>query len=426
MKPSFRRDKGQYQKPELTSQGYLRADAYATRAGIFSYLLPDGSVHRELRPPEEVFRPDSLETLSQIGVTNNHPPEPLNASNTKTFAVGFTGEAVERNDSFVQCRLTVTDSNTIRQMTDNQKRELSCGYLCDVDETPGVWQGQPFDAIQRNIRYNHLAIVDQGRAGPEVRIRMDSNEARMVTDDDIVPAQNNTDEKNKTKKVLRDKDGSLSLTHETKNQRPEGGSFMNMNMAKIKIDNVEYETSEVVAKVLADKQNKIEELSKRLETLQGRCDALEVDLNKKDSEIETIKESKPDPKALMAMARSRLDLEDFAKKVLGAETKFDEKSDSLLKKEIVQKISPEVKLDNKSEEYINGSFDFIREHHQHTDADPNVGLKKNLESKIKNERVVMDSTQAREKMMQESKHAWKKGLPEYGSPGSGSPGTGNA
>lgn len=48
---------------KFTPEGYLQATAYATRTGVFDYLLPDGSLFREYRPAEEVFNPDSLETL---------------------------------------------------------------------------------------------------------------------------------------------------------------------------------------------------------------------------------------------------------------------------------------------------------------------------------------------------------------------------
>ena len=46
-------------------------------------------------------------------------------------------------------------------------KELSLGYNLDLDETPGEWEGQPYDAVQRNIVINHLALVLE--AGPVSR-----------------------------------------------------------------------------------------------------------------------------------------------------------------------------------------------------------------------------------------------------------------
>ena len=52
-------------------------------------------------------------------------------------------------------------------------RELSLGYDCDLEENPGTWNGMPYDCIQRNIRINHLAIVDEARAGHQTRLNLD-------------------------------------------------------------------------------------------------------------------------------------------------------------------------------------------------------------------------------------------------------------
>ena len=52
---------------------------------------------------------------------------------------------------------------------------MSLGYVCKIDETPGEWNGQKYDQIQRDINYNHLAVVHKGRAG-NARIRLDADE----------------------------------------------------------------------------------------------------------------------------------------------------------------------------------------------------------------------------------------------------------
>ncbi|MCX7015414.1 MAG: alpha/beta hydrolase fold domain-containing protein, partial [Candidatus Sumerlaeota bacterium] len=52
------------------------------------------------------------------------------------------------------------------------KTALSCGYTCDLEHTPGNWMGIKYDAIQRNIRYNHMAVVKAGRAGDAAKLHM--------------------------------------------------------------------------------------------------------------------------------------------------------------------------------------------------------------------------------------------------------------
>ena len=54
----------------------------------------------------------------------------------------------------------------------NGKQGLSMGYTCDLEESAGNWCGVDYDFIQRNIRYNHCAIVDAGRAGDNAKIEL--------------------------------------------------------------------------------------------------------------------------------------------------------------------------------------------------------------------------------------------------------------
>ena len=64
--------------------------------------------------------------------------------------------------------LTVWDRAAIDAIEDGSFRELSCAYRYDPDFTPGSYEGTPYDFIMRNIRGNHVALVEEGRAGPDV------------------------------------------------------------------------------------------------------------------------------------------------------------------------------------------------------------------------------------------------------------------
>jgi hypothetical protein len=61
-------------------------------------------------------------------------------------------------------------SSTLAALIGAGKRELSAGYRCLYEVTAGVWNGLHYDAIQRNIRGNHLALVTEGRMGPDVAV----------------------------------------------------------------------------------------------------------------------------------------------------------------------------------------------------------------------------------------------------------------
>ncbi len=171
---ALRFDIGTLRPPKRMKNGMLRADGLLTRTGVFEYLNSDGSLRREYRPPEEVFHQDSMESFALAPFTDGHPPEVVTAENARKYAVGSIGELVRRDGrDHLAASVVVFDSQTIAKMEAGQV-QLSCGYEVDLDETPGVTpEGERFDAIQRNIRGNHVALVAQARAGDSARVRMD-------------------------------------------------------------------------------------------------------------------------------------------------------------------------------------------------------------------------------------------------------------
>lgn len=173
MPVAFRIDRGTLRPPVRTATG-VRADAHISRTGVFVYRNPDGSERRELRPRSEVASPESLASFAMVPVTDDHPPTRVDTVNAPTYARGSSGETIRMDGDKVAATIVVFDSALIAKL-DGGKVEVSCGYECDLDETPGVTEaGERYDAIQRNIRGNHIAIVDRGRAGPDVRVRMDA------------------------------------------------------------------------------------------------------------------------------------------------------------------------------------------------------------------------------------------------------------
>ena len=181
-------DRGELQKPTKMANGWLRVDGKLTRTGVFAYRLGDGKVRRELRLPEEVFHADTLKSFGLVPVTDEHPPVFLDASNTKEFARGAVSAGPRKDGKFVVGELLVTDAALIEKLEGGAARELSCGYNCDLEEKVGVSEdGEHYDAIQRNIRGNHVAVVQKGRAGPEARVRMDGAGIEVLDGDDDQP-----------------------------------------------------------------------------------------------------------------------------------------------------------------------------------------------------------------------------------------------
>ncbi|MEM3318763.1 MAG: DUF2213 domain-containing protein, partial [Thermoplasmatales archaeon] len=149
----------------VSPEGYIKANAIVTRTGIFIYQNQDGSIRKELRHPTHVWEDQSLESLKMIPITNGHPKERMvTPENFKKLAIGYTGETIKKDDENILANLVITDQEGIDAVIKNGRKELSLGYLVDLDETPGVYEGEKYDAMQTNIRYNHLAIVDKARA----------------------------------------------------------------------------------------------------------------------------------------------------------------------------------------------------------------------------------------------------------------------
>ena len=165
----------------ITDEGYVKARAIVTRCGVFLYKNADGTIRKELRHPDDVLVPESLESIKMIPVVNGHPSERLvNADNAKRLAIGYTGELVENQMPYIVANLLVTDKDAVEEIKGKRKNELSLGYTVDLVPDSGTYYGEPYEYRQTNIRYNHLALVDQARAGPEARIALDGNDAEEI------------------------------------------------------------------------------------------------------------------------------------------------------------------------------------------------------------------------------------------------------
>lgn len=159
---------------DVTDRGLVTV-AKAARTGIQQYLgsevgRPDISVVSVYRPAEEVFADDALASFSHAPITMDHPSEMVTPENWDSYAVGEVSTAAEIDRKWISLPLIVKSATAI-DAVQNGKRQLSAGYSCKIDWTAGVTDdGERYDAIQRNIKINHIAIVDNARAGPDARI----------------------------------------------------------------------------------------------------------------------------------------------------------------------------------------------------------------------------------------------------------------
>lgn len=125
------------------------------------------------RPPEEVFSTAALASFEGKPVTNDHPSVLIGPDDVKTYEMGHA-QNVRRGEGeweeYTLADLHIHDRELI-DAVQSGKREISCGYECEyVPNGDGTY-------TQRNIRGNHVAVVERGRAGKRAAI-LDSDKKK--------------------------------------------------------------------------------------------------------------------------------------------------------------------------------------------------------------------------------------------------------
>lgn len=167
-------------------------------AGVFPYLgksigapEPD-RIYMVCRPPEELSTEGCINSFKLLPWVDDHTmlgPEGSGLTPAEEKGIhGVIGEEVYFSDSTLYGNIKVF-SDALAGLIESGKKELSCGYRCAYEYAPGTYQGQPYDYVQRNIRGNHLALVQSGRMGKEVAVldhfkfTIDSKELEIMAEE---------------------------------------------------------------------------------------------------------------------------------------------------------------------------------------------------------------------------------------------------
>ncbi|MBC2148098.1 DUF2213 domain-containing protein [Listeria booriae] len=308
-----------------TAEGYLNLIAPVTKPGVFPYRRGDGAMQMEAKLPEELFSDSMIESLNSKPFTDDHPHELVTAANYKKYAKGTTHNDAQVRDNKLFVSLTVTDADTIKKIK-NGKRELSLGFSADLIEQRGTYDGVQYDSVQRNMRVNHLALVDQGRVGPDAAIRGDSA-AFMIDSKDI--------------------------------NNELGGNAM----AKLVFDGKEIEVDPLVKANFETLESKLETATTRAasaDKLEGERDSLKVQLDAKEKELADVKESAlTEDKLDQAIAES-IELRDSARVFLGDDYDFLGKTNREVKEAAIKTVNDSFKADGKSDDYVDAFFDSLK------------------------------------------------------------------
>ncbi|EOS94715.1 DUF2213 domain-containing protein [Erwinia tracheiphila] len=127
-------------------------------------LEPD-KAYRLLRDPGELE--SAVDTFNNKPLLNTHIAVSI-INPPKDSIIGATGSNAIFEGGYLKNSLVIWDANSIIGVENKQQREISSSYRYRLDMTPGVFEGEAYDGVMRDIVCNHVAIVPSGRAGPDV------------------------------------------------------------------------------------------------------------------------------------------------------------------------------------------------------------------------------------------------------------------
>lgn len=169
--------------------GYLHVNATPiTKEQVVSYYgheianshslgLEPSRMYKFLRPADELQK--AAKTFNGMPLKDNH--HEADAKNPgKSTTIGSVGTNTHWSSPYLVADITIWDGNAIKRIENGQQKELSANYYSQLDMTPGTFKGQHYDGVIRHIVGSHVALVPEGRAGSDVKIK----DSKMADDTD--------------------------------------------------------------------------------------------------------------------------------------------------------------------------------------------------------------------------------------------------
>lgn len=327
-----------YTKDKTT--GYLSIkNVPIARVGVFPYRRADGSYNMEAKLPDELLNPLTVDSANNKPITDEHPGESVNLDNTKKYLKGFTASNAHVEDGKIKVDVTLSDPQLIKEVEDG-KEELSIGFNTETVPETGEFRGTKYDSVQKNIRINHLAVVNRGRAGHEVRLTGDSAEQVMDKLDDLSKQENT------------------------------------MEYTTVRLDGKDITVAKEDAAVVTgandagkDKDAQIEALKAKIKELQGNSNKTSEQANKNKEKADSLEEenkklqeklSEFKGDALDKKIEDAIQLRTKATKFLGDSYDFAGKNAQDIKVAAIKTVDDSFDPEGKSEGYIDGLFDGLK------------------------------------------------------------------
>lgn len=307
-----------------TSDGYLVGTAPVARTGIQIYDgaelgMPDRGAIRVYRSEDQVFADEAIRSYAYRPITVDHPSERVTSQNWRDLSAGMTGGDVMRDGQLVRVPMTLMDESAITEW-EGGKRELSMGYDAEIEFTDGVSpEGERYDAIQKNMRMNHLALVARARGGDQLRLGDDN--------------------------------------HGGKPKMNEG----NANLRTVHLDGLPVETTDAGAQAIERLQTDLKAERQKVTDAEANhakeIEAKDAELAKRDAKIDELGKKVLSDADLDKRVNDRADLIAKARAVHDAD--YSGKSDSEIRKMAVAGALGDEAVADKTEPYIEARFDIL-------------------------------------------------------------------
>lgn len=323
----------------VTDEGFLRVPGRAAKTGIQEYLACelglDGDpmrVIKVMRPEEEVFNNESLASYIGTDVTIEHPDKFVDSNGYSSLSKGPVLSAI-RDGDFVKVDMIVKSQDAIDAINSG-KVELSAGYSAIYEKAQ---KGAEYDFIQRNIRINHVALVDKARAGQQ---------ARLFDKQTIKPEMT-------MKKVVLDSGRSVDL---------EDGAT-----AALIQDSFERLTKQVTDSV------------SELETVKATADAQSEKIEKLEADLKLANDSELLKSKLAELAQ----VKDSAINIAGKEFTCDSVDAMEIKRAALSKVRDSIDWSAMTDKYVSGAFAFADAEMSKEDDEEEEDMKMSNDSQLR-------------------------------------------
>ncbi len=234
--------------PTMTPEGFLQVDVVVAEEGVLPYDIEteNGIKRRNELLGEAIYEKKFIDSCEGLPFVLQHPQKrngefvSVDTSNFRDFMSGvlFNIRADKQNNR-VLGTLKIMDKDVIELVQSEELTEVSQGYTCVVTNEAGEFGGKKFDAVQSDLFMNHLALVNEGRAGKSVRVLLNAKQITIKTKNEVdrimkaILARRNQDDTNDDDPPAKKPEPEVNAFDADDDERPKANNPNMEGLAKL-------------------------------------------------------------------------------------------------------------------------------------------------------------------------------------------------